>query len=175
MEVVGKVTKPFGVNGGVSIALYDAFPDEWNVEEPLWVKIDSLAVPLFFEHFERRGRRGALAQFADFDTPLRAAELVGKELYRKEGGAGSDAEEGGSPDEPPGWDDLIGWQVRFTGRTERGEVADFLDSEANPLLAIQVGDREVLVPLAEEYFVRVDARRCEMELSLPEGLLELYL
>ena len=61
---VAKVTKLFGAErgGGVVVALYTEFPEDFAPEsEPLFVRIDSLDVPLWCERFERRGagiRRG---------------------------------------------------------------------------------------------------------------------
>ena len=55
---VAKVTKLFGAErgGGVVVALYTEFPEDFAPEsEPLFVRIDSLDVPLWCERFERRG------------------------------------------------------------------------------------------------------------------------
>ena len=68
---VAKVTKLFGAErgGGVVVALYTEFPEDFAPEsEPLFVRIDSLDVPLWCERFERRGAAGALAEFADWDA-----------------------------------------------------------------------------------------------------------
>lgn len=64
---VAKVTKLFGAErgGGVVVALYTEFPEDFAPEsEPLFVRIDSLDVPLWCERFERRRAAGALAEFA---------------------------------------------------------------------------------------------------------------
>ena len=58
---VAKVTKLFGAErgGGVVVALYTEFPEDFAPEsEPLFVRIDSLDVPLWCERFERRGAGG---------------------------------------------------------------------------------------------------------------------
>ena len=78
---VARVSKLFGVEGGVLLNLYTTFPDDFSTEEPLFVKIDSLAVPLFCDRFERRGKTNALATFADIDSARRAEEFIGRELY----------------------------------------------------------------------------------------------
>ena len=78
---VAKVGKSFGTHGELTISLYDTFPADFTIEEPLFVYIDNLAVPLFFDHFERRGKSGGVVIFADFDNTLRASELIGKQLF----------------------------------------------------------------------------------------------
>ena len=46
---VARVSKLFGVEGGVLLNLYTTFPDDFSTEEPLFVKIDSLAEPPMFK------------------------------------------------------------------------------------------------------------------------------
>lgn len=59
-ESVARVTKLFGGSdgGGVVLSLYDSFPEDFDpAEDPLFVQIDSLDVPLWCASFERRGAR----------------------------------------------------------------------------------------------------------------------
>lgn len=71
---VAKVTKLFGAErgGGVVVALYTEFPEDFAPEsEPLFVRIDSLDVPLWCERFERRG---AAARWRSSPTGIRRGE-----------------------------------------------------------------------------------------------------
>ena len=63
------------------VSLFDTFPADFDTKEPLFVVIDKLAVPLFCDRFERRGRRSALVVFSDFYSEKRTDELIGCELY----------------------------------------------------------------------------------------------
>ncbi len=76
---IAKVMKIFGNDGSVVMRLYDNFPDEVNFEEPLFILVDELATPLFFNLFQRRGKDKALVRFDDIDTPYRAGFIVGRE------------------------------------------------------------------------------------------------
>ncbi len=166
MTAVARVGRLFGdVNsGGLSLTLYNTLPEDFDpAEEPLFVEIDSLAVPLYLELFERRGVTGANVRFADFDTKRRAEELVGKELFIPT------AEE--EDDDEFYMEDLIGFTVE-AGEL-RGSVTDFYDSDMNPLLGIDFGQGERLIPAAEEFFLQIDFDVRHIRLSLPEGLLEL--
>jgi 16S rRNA processing protein RimM len=55
---------------------------------------------------------------------------------------------------------------------ERGEITDFYDNEANPLIEITVADETFLVPAVEEFFTHIDFESRRVVLTLPEGLLE---
>lgn len=163
---VARVGKLFGEanSGGLSLTLYDTFDYvEEPMNEPLFVEIDSLDVPLWLDKFERRGQRGATAHFADIDTPRRAEELLGKELYII-------AQQGDESDEFY-MEDLIGFSVEAEGLS--GEITDYYDSDINPLFGIDFGQGEQLVPAAEEFILHIDFDKGHIKMQLPEGLLDL--
>lgn len=165
----GRINKLFGTDGGLSLSLYASFPDDFTADRPLFVEIDGLEVPLWCARFERRGQTGARAAFDDFDTERRAGELVGREFRIEE----LDADDG----DEFYLEDLVGFaaEVEEAGRAEplHGTVADFYDSEANPLFGVEIDGREVLVPAVEELIARIDFEKRSMHLVLPEGLIDL--
>ena len=153
----------FGTEGGVMITLYTTFPDDFRMEEPLFIRVDELAVPLFCSSFERRGQSSAVVNFDDIDTERRAEEwLVGREIF---------IEEEESDDDEFYMEDLIGFKA-IVGR-QRGEVIDYYDSEANPLFEIKLGDKQHLIPAQEEFIAPIDFEKRTIKFVLPEGLLEL--
>ena len=163
MIAVGRIGRLFGTEGGVMITLYTTFPDDFRMEEPLFILVDELAVPLFCSSFERRGQSSAVANFDDIDTERRAEEwLVGREIF---------IEEGEQDDDEFYMEDLIGFKASV-GR-QRGEVIDYYDSEANPLFEIKLGDKQHLIPAQEEFIAHIDFEKRTIKFVLPEGLLEL--
>lgn len=153
----------FGTDGGVMITLYTTFPDDFQIEEPLFVRVDELAVPLFCSSFERRGQAGAVVHFDDIDTERRAEEfLVGREIF---------IEEDDVDDDEFYMEDLIGFTAIVGKR--RGEVTDYYDSEANPLFEIVIAEKEHLIPAQEEFIAHIDFDKRSIKFVLPEGLLEL--
>ena len=164
MIAVGRIGRLFGTEGGVMITLYATFPDDFSNEEPLFVIIDELAVPLFCSSFERRGQAGAVAHFDDIDTTRRAEEyLVGREIFIEE------AEE--EADDEFFLEDLIGFRAIIGD--EQGTISDFYDSEANPLFEVTIDQKAHLIPAAEEFIAHIDFEQETIKFVLPEGLLEL--
>ena len=163
MIAVGRIGRLFGTEGGVMVTLYTTFPDDFRMEEPLFIRVDELAVPLFCSSFERRGQSSAVVNFDDIDTERRAEEwLVGCEIF---------IEEEESDDDEFYMEDLIGFKA-IVGR-QRGEVIDYYDSEANPLFEIAIGDKQHLIPAQEEFIAHIDFDKRAIKFVLPEGLLEL--
>lgn len=166
MIAVARVSKLFGQadTGGLAISLYTTFPEDFDPQEdPLFVEIGSLAVPLYMDSFEKRGVSGANVRFADFDNTRRAEELIGKELFVEEC-----VEE---DDDEFYMEDLIGFRVE-AGEL-RGEITDFYDSEMNPLFGVDFGQGERLIPAAEEFIAQIDFDKGIIRMVLPEGLMEL--
>ncbi len=168
---VARVAKLFGPQGQLTLNLLEDFPKNFDMSEPLFVLLDGLAVPLFLEHFQRRGQRGATALFADIDTERRASELVGRELFIRSGGTSAADEE--APDGEIYIEDLAGFDA-LLGSGLRGRIEEFVDGE-NPLLRLTVDGKEAWIPAVEEMIAGIDTEARTVEFDLPEGLLELYL
>lgn len=164
MIAVGRIGRIFGNDGGVMVTLYANFPDDFSTQEPLFVVIDKLAVPIFCSSFERRGQSGAIISFDDIDSVRRAEEfLVGREIFI--------ADEESDDDDEFYMEDLIGFDVLVDGR--KGTLTDYYDSEANPLFEISLDGKEHLIPAAEEFIVHIDFDKRSIKFILPDGLLEL--
>ena len=104
-----------------------------------------------------------MVRFEDIDTERRAEELlIGREIFIAE-----EAEE----DDEFYMEDLIGFEVMVG--TERGELTDYYDSEANPLFEIELEGKSHLIPAAEEFIAHIDFEGRTIKFVLPEGLLEL--
>lgn len=164
---VARVGKLFGEarKGGVSVTLYDSFPDDFDLEtEPLFVEIDSLEVPLWCHSIEYRGQKGATIHFDDFDTPRRSEELVGKELFMT-------CDESDIDNDEFYMEDLIEFSVECG--SAKGKIVDYYDSEHNPLFGVDFGQGEQLIPAAEEFILHINFEKGHIKMQLPEGLLEL--
>lgn len=198
----GRINKLFGTEGGVMLSLYPAFPDDFTTDTPLLVTIDSLEVALWCERFERRGKTGATATFADFDSERRAQELLGLEfrideaageedddefyledlvgfsVVAEEAGAGSESGaatatvEAGTVEAEAGAG-IGGAAEAGTAGKYHGTVTDYYDSEANPLFELEIDGRQVLIPAVEEFIAHIDFEGRTMHLVLPEGLIGL--
>lgn len=168
LEAVGRISKTFGLGGELILSLFDEFPEDFNIEEPLFVHIDGLAVPLFCDSFIRRGHSGAVAVFADFGSERRAGELTGKTLHLEMEPETEEPAEGRVYLE-----DIAGFSATVDG-IAGCKVLDFIDGD-NPLFRLEVSGREAFVPAVEEFIAEIDADRKTIVFELPAGLLDLYL
>ena len=168
---VGRIAKSFGLSGELMVSLFDTFPADFDTKEPLFVVIDKLAVPLFCDRFERRGRRSALVVFSDFYSEKRTDELIGCELFLE----GEEDAPDGEPLDPDADEfypeDLVGFGVMVDEAGE-GIVTGFIDGE-NPLFLLSLDGKSGYVPVADEFITEIDVAGRKIRMQLPEGLIDL--
>ena len=71
--------------------------------------------------------------------------------------------------------EIIGFEVIDSTFGNVGTVSDVYESAAHPVLAVDNKGKEVLIPLTDEVLQKVDKKEKKIEVSTPEGLIELYL
>ena len=71
--------------------------------------------------------------------------------------------------------DIIGYRVIDQTAGEIGRVKDIYEANGNDLFAIDYENKEILVPVRDEFIQKLDKNESTVFLSLPEGLLDIYL
>lgn len=169
MEKVAKISKLYGADGQAVINLFSTFPDDFSLCDPIFIRVDSLSVPLYFEAFERRGRSSAVVRFADIDNERRIMEFMGCDLLLPESEEAAE-----NLNDEFFMEDLVGFSVEVIAEEPlKGELSDYIHSEVNPLFEIVIEGREILIPAVEEFIHSIDFDSHIIRFILPEGLLDL--
>jgi 16S rRNA processing protein RimM len=164
---IGKLHKPHGISGEVSFGFTNDVFD--RTHSPYWVlEMDGILVPFFVESCRFKSSETALVKFEGLDSEVRIRELCGKEVFYPVRYADSENQE-----TEERWDFYLGFNVFDEKEGYLGEITGVDDSTLNVLFALSKDGREILMPVAEEFFTEVDVENREMHVSLPEGLLEL--
>src|SRR6266496_1825177 len=69
---------------------------------------------------------------------------------------------------------LLGYTITNEGKTI-GEILEVIEQAHQMLCRIEIHKKEVLIPLNEDTLQKIDHKKREVIVSLPEGLLEIYL
>lgn len=163
---LGRLGKPWGHQGELTVQL-DVDADELVHMGSLFVDIDGQKVPFFFTSLRDQGRI-TLIKFDDFTDPQSASILTGCDVFAPPGHLVDGSDESWDPEE------FIGLLVRDEEHGELGEVTGIEGTEKNPVLVILHGEKEVMVPLAEEMIVDLDMEERSMVVRTPPGLIDLY-
>jgi 16S rRNA processing protein RimM len=164
---LARIVKPQGRRGEVAADLSTDFPERFADRRRLWAESPQgerreFELEDFWPH---KGR--IVLKFRGVDSISAAEELAGWEIQIPQGER--------APLEPGATyvSDLVGCQVVADGRDLGSVVAVQFGAGPAPLLVVQEGPREFLLPFAEEFVEELDVGKRMVRLKLPEGLLEL--
>ncbi len=164
---MARVRKTQGRHGEVAVELHSDVPDRFRVGLRLFALApdDSRRELRVEELWPHKG--DLVLKFAGVDSISDAEALVGCELQ---------VPRGERAQLESGWNyvsDLIGCVV-FDADREIGKIEDvqFGTGEA-PLLIVGMGNKRYEIPYAEAYLKSVDLERKQIQMQLPEGMLEL--
>ena len=154
-----RVLKSYGTEGGVIVSAA-AFPEDFEITEPVFIDFDELPVPFFIEEMKAHGSKKAFLKLEDIDSLEDAEELVGRKIYF-------------SIDEDDDFAGFAGLEV-FDAESKKsvGTVVEYVDIPSNPCLEVQLPgtDETVLLPCHDDLIDRVDEKKGRIYLRIPEGL-----
>jgi 16S rRNA processing protein RimM len=168
--IVARVRRPHGVRGEILIALDTDRPkqvfrtgrtlhlaDTWGVPTGATTRVEKM----------RPITGGAILTLEGVATREKAEALRGHALLI----AASEAQPAAADEVH--YRDLVGLTARADG-AEIGTVQDLLEIDPGLLLVVRgAGGREILIPFVKEMIAGVDLAARRLDLTLPEGLLEL--
>ena len=160
---IGILGKTHGVKGEVSFLFDDDVFDRMDADY-LILDIDGILVPFFIEEYRFKTDSNALMKFDGIDSQERARELTGCDVYFKRDQSDEDSEH-------ISWAEIIGYKLTDaeTG-ADIGTIAAVDDSTINILFELEDGK---LIPASEELITNVHTKKHQIEINLPEGILEL--
>ena len=168
---LAKILRPRGLRGEIAAEILTDFPERLPKLDEVWLAGGRnvprrIRVQRCWLSTSRGGQ--AIFHFEGVDTVEAAESLRGMEIQvpieeRARLGDGSYYVS-----------DLVGCEVWEAGASSAlGAVRDVEFPGGAPLLAIDTGQGEVLVPLAAEFCIQIDVKAKRIEVALPEGLRDL--
>ena len=161
---VGKIVKTHGVNGEVIVELDNPAILE-DTTEPVVLEIEGLRVPFFIEQAKAVSAQRARIQFDCTRTEQRAKTLVGCRVFVSPDLLDDTDDEFSSPSA------LVGFNVIDKQHGNIGAIQSIDNLNINPIIV--VGDKELLIPFHPEFVTKIDFRKKQVRVSVPEGLLNL--
>lgn len=164
---IGTFNKPHGVRGELSFTFTDDVFDRG--ESPYLVCcIDNIYVPFFIEEYRFKSGSTALLKLIDIENEIDARAFTNLEVFYPKKFYIENEEEA-TPD-----DYFIGYTINEVEHGVLGEVAAIDDSTINALFIVTTPEeRELLIPIQEEFVRAIDEEARVIHMELPDGLLEL--
>lgn len=171
---IGHTIKPHGINGEIATAI-DADIDLKELRCVV-MDIDGIYVPFFVTSSRARGTEAVLLLIDGVTNEREAKELCSKTVFALKSDI-KEAEEDSEDENADGFyaEDLIGYNVITDDGNALGEITD-VDSSTDNLLFIitpQSGENAIYIPVTDDFITAIDQDSKVIEMSLPDGLLEL--
>ena len=168
---IGRFTKAHGVHGEISVAL-DCDIDLLRQVKCIIADIDGIYVPFFINSLRPKGCNSALLTLDGITNETKAGSMTGKTLFVTKVDFEQIAREEESDEMP--LDYFIGFKLNDISGNTIGTITGVNDSTANVLFIVEAyGRQAIMVPIVEEWITMIDPNNKEIEMNLPEGLLEL--
>jgi len=165
---LGSIARLHSFKGEVSIFLDVDNPLEYQNLESVFVEYDNKLVPFFIDEIKIRNKGFAVVKFDGVDTEKKALMLLKSRLFlplellpELEGDDYYDFE-------------IKGFKVIDKVLGEIGIVNSVLDIKVNPLVSIQSGETEILIPKIDQFIKEIDWDNETLQIDAA-GLIELYL
>jgi len=166
---LGKIVKKHSFKGEVVIKLDTDEPEMYEKMESVFVNLGNNLIPFFIKKSLLQKGNQLRVRFENIDTEddadsiLKAGiylpltmlpKLSGKKFYFHE---------------------IIGFKVEDDKHGDIGIITGVNDTTSQPLFEIVFGEIQMLIPMLDEFILKVDRENKTMFLKTPEGLVDMYL
>lgn len=166
---LGKIVKKYGFKGELLAKLDTDEPELYKDLESVFIAIGNDLVPFFIEKSSLHKSELLRMRIEDVDNEADADALLKSELFLP-------------LDMLPKlsgnqfyFHEIIGYSMIDVEFGKVGEITAVNDSTAQSLFEVQRDDKQILIPMNDEFIVRLDRNKKEIVVQTPEGLIELYL
>lgn len=166
---LGKIAKKFSFKGEVLLYLDTDEPELYEDMESVFVEFNKDLIPFFIENSNLHKNDFLRVKFEDVDSEEEADKMIGCEIYlplnmlpKLEGNKFY-------------FHEVIGFEIEDKRLGVFGKIVSINDSSAQPLFEVVNGSVEILVPMIDQFLVKIDRANKKVIMDLPEGLIEMYL
>lgn len=166
---LGKVLKTFGIKGELLVLLdVDDIENYANLKS-VFILLGGNMVPFSISSLKLRQNNQVQIRLQEVDDPDQTELLIGCDLYLPISALPTLA------DDQFYYHEIVGYQVFDDVHGFLGTVDRVIDIPMQALLQVSNQGKEILIPLVDEVIRKVDKKKREIYLQVPDGLIELYL
>lgn len=162
----GKILKPIGIIGELLISFESTQPDKYLKTESIFVEIHGRLIPFFITNFTLRYDNKAVITFEDVDIEfaetLKSCRLFlpVKLLPKLKGIAFY-------------YHEIIGYDVIDKTLGNIGTINEVLEYPGNPLFSILNNNKELLIPINNDFIIKLNRKEKQIHMDIPESFFEL--
>ena len=166
---LGKIVKKYSFKGELLIKLDTDQPELYKDLDAMFIEVRNTLIPFFIESSQLHKSDLLRVQFEDVTTEADADSLLKCEVFlplellpKLEG-------------DKFYFHEVIGFTMEDKKYGKLGIITGINDSTAQALFEVDNNGKEILIPLNDEFIVKVDRKSHTIFVDTPEGLIDLYL
>ncbi len=165
---LGYIKQTHGINGFLKAILDVDYPENYTKLESIFLFIEGRLIPFFIEEMDIQDKV-ALLKFEDINDIHEASKLKGVSLFAPIHWLPK------LPEDQYYYHEIIGFEVIDSRHGALGQVKELFTHSPQVLFSVLFQQKEVLIPLQDDIVTKVDKQTQKIFVTLPEGLLEIYL
>ena len=165
---LGRIVRKHSFKGEVVIKLDTDEPEMYEKMESVFVNLGNNLIPFFIKNSILQKGNQLRVNFTnitseeDADSIIKAGvylpltmlpKLSGKKFYYHE---------------------IIGFKVEDEKFGNIGDITGVNDTTAQPLFEVEKGATQILIPMIDDFIIKIDRENQTIFLKTPEGLLDMY-
>lgn len=165
---IGKLVSTFGVKGEMVLQHHLGKKTSLKNLETIFIEINkNEMLPYFIEQAKIKNDKEIFLKLEGIDAKESAQKLLQKELWLTE----EDFLKHAGKSAPISF---VGFHLIDHGN-DLGEIAEVIEQPHQILCKIFIKGKEALIPLHEETLQKIDKKKKQLFVELPDGLLEVYI
>ena len=165
---IGKLVSVFGLKGEMILKHNLGKKTSLKGLQALFIEEKNKSfIPWFIETTRIKSDEEIYIKLEGIDTREKAFPLAQKEVWLPE----ADFKKYARKASPI---NLLGFTIIEKDK-ELGKITEVIEQPHQLLCKIMISEKEAYIPLHEETILKIDARKQQVIVALPEGLLEIYL
>jgi len=168
-QYIGKLSGAHGLDGKLVLRHKLEGKNIWKKIPHIFVEVRRESyIPYFIEEQNVVNHEEVLLQLDEVDSVEIAKTLAGKKVYLEE-----EVYAGLMPKAV--MDNMVGFKVIDEKLGELGVIEDLFETPGQVVATIQYQQKEVIIPLIDSTIKGIDGMKKTITVSLPDGLLDVYL
>lgn len=166
---LGKIVKKYSFKGELLAKLDTDEPELYENLDTIFIDLKGTLIPFFIDASQLHKSNLLRLQLEDVDTEADADALIKCDLYLPLDLLPK------LKDDKFYFHEVIGFKVKDENFGDVGIITGINDATAQALFEIDRNGIEILIPLNDEFIVKVDRPNKTIIVNTPEGLIELYI
>ena len=165
--LIGYISKKHGYKGNVVLYIDTDHPSYYHSIKNIWIKHNGVNTPFIIENIKKLKEDQLVLSLKNVDLE-KCDRLIKKEVYIPKSKVPELKEDQFFNR------DVIDFKIYNSKKEFIGSIEEIIEIPNNTIIQTTVEGKEVLIPFNEKTLIKINKKKKEITIGIPEGLIELY-